>query len=560
MSLRDFLRILWVQKWVIVASLIVVVAGGSLYFARSVPIYSSTSTVRVNPAITGQTSSSASSIPTVVFGADVVTDPGVLKEIAAKAGVSVPTVAGSVSASSPTAGSVTLVTTAESPERAQILAAAGAAALVDKVNVEFAAASDQLQVDLNSTKNNIDALQKQYNASVGNQLLQAQLSLAVQRYQTIAGQIAAASTISQPAAIVADAGPGELTSASLFVVLTAAVLAGLVAGVGIGLLRFWLDGRIIAPQDVRAAVDYPVVGVLPKRKASSKDDFLVPLEAADGSASVEAFRALRTSTSALLLGSGRSVVVVTGVGNRVGTSTVATNLAASFARAGHSAVFASGDVRKQADESAVSAGQVATPDSAVAEGSQGPDPSAATKGGGAHAASAVNAADGVKSHHRLGMRHPRSPSSTIVDDATPDQALAEHDSLPRTEAAPSSNALPMSSTDRFDSPTGGDIANLRVLKSLVHPGEGTDALAGVGVQQVIERLREESELVVLDTPPVLAVSDALILAGYSDAVIVVAMSRRTRSRALARAVRRLEGANVTHIGIVINGAKRTDSA
>jgi len=103
-------------------------------------------------------------------------------------------------------------------------------------------------------------------------------------------------------------------------------------------------------------------------------------------------------------------------------------------------------------------------------------------------------------------------------------------------------------------PTG--VEGLSLLPSLVGNGEGPDGLASGRVRDLVDRLRVEADLVVMDSPAVLEFADAAILAGYADALLLVVRARRTRTRDLARALGVLRESNVTTAGAVVNRVKR----
>jgi capsular exopolysaccharide synthesis family protein len=70
--------------------------------------------------------------------------------------------------------------------------------------------------------------------------------------------------------------------------------------------------------------------------------------------------------------------------------------------------------------------------------------------------------------------------------------------------------------------------------------------------RVIERLKERYDLVVMDTPPVPLVSDALLLSDIVDGAVAVARAKKT-SRALTRRLaEQLEGAHINLIGWLLN--------
>jgi Mrp family chromosome partitioning ATPase len=64
--------------------------------------------------------------------------------------------------------------------------------------------------------------------------------------------------------------------------------------------------------------------------------------------------------------------------------------------------------------------------------------------------------------------------------------------------------------------------------------------------------RTEYDYVVVDTPPVLAVSDALTLSDYCDATILVIRAGVTTKKTVARARRELGQTRTGITGVVIN--------
>lgn len=76
----------------------------------------------------------------------------------------------------------------------------------------------------------------------------------------------------------------------------------------------------------------------------------------------------------------------------------------------------------------------------------------------------------------------------------------------------------------------------------------------VRFESALRHLRTLRSVVVVDTPPVLPVSDARLIAGRVDRVIVVAASGETRPAALRQTIQRLELAKAHVSGVVLNRA------
>jgi len=89
-----------------------------------------------------------------------------------------------------------------------------------------------------------------------------------------------------------------------------------------------------------------------------------------------------------------------------------------------------------------------------------------------------------------------------------------------------------------------------------HAGDETaEALSSPVMRQVIERVRDGYDAVVLDSPPVLAIVDAVVLSRYADGVLLVLDARRSRRRSVRRAVQTLRAVEAPILGIVFNRAR-----
>jgi receptor protein-tyrosine kinase/non-specific protein-tyrosine kinase len=82
-----------------------------------------------------------------------------------------------------------------------------------------------------------------------------------------------------------------------------------------------------------------------------------------------------------------------------------------------------------------------------------------------------------------------------------------------------------------------------------------DLLATHAMRRLIEELRGRYDRVVLDTPPVGSIADALILAPLADGVLVVARSGKVTRSALNHVLERLVNAGGRVMGVVLNRAR-----
>ncbi len=91
-----------------------------------------------------------------------------------------------------------------------------------------------------------------------------------------------------------------------------------------------------------------------------------------------------------------------------------------------------------------------------------------------------------------------------------------------------------------------------VLTSGPIPPNPSELLSSRAMTALLDRLLAEFDVVVLDTPPLIAVADGAILGRQVDGAIVVVDRTRTRRQQLVQAVDSLEKSGVTMLGVVLN--------
>jgi non-specific protein-tyrosine kinase len=99
------------------------------------------------------------------------------------------------------------------------------------------------------------------------------------------------------------------------------------------------------------------------------------------------------------------------------------------------------------------------------------------------------------------------------------------------------------------------VAGLSLLASGPLPPRPADILGSRRMEAVIARLRADADIVLFDTPPVVAVTDAAVLATKVDGVLLVFQAGKT-SRDRARQARQiLEKVKANIVGVVLNNAQ-----
>lgn len=105
-----------------------------------------------------------------------------------------------------------------------------------------------------------------------------------------------------------------------------------------------------------------------------------------------------------------------------------------------------------------------------------------------------------------------------------------------------------------------EIANLSVLTSGTIPPNPSELLASTRAGQLIEALEGQHDLVIIDTPPTGAVTDALSMAARASATIIVIEAGKTSARHVRHTIESLRAVGANVIGVVLNKAARRRSS
>jgi capsular exopolysaccharide synthesis family protein len=98
------------------------------------------------------------------------------------------------------------------------------------------------------------------------------------------------------------------------------------------------------------------------------------------------------------------------------------------------------------------------------------------------------------------------------------------------------------------------VPRLRLLPAGPLPPNPSEIMGTARMTELINSLKSAADVVILDTPPLVPVTDALVLSGRVDGVLMVASAGSTRRRHLTRATEYLEQADAPLIGAVLNNS------
>jgi succinoglycan biosynthesis transport protein ExoP len=96
------------------------------------------------------------------------------------------------------------------------------------------------------------------------------------------------------------------------------------------------------------------------------------------------------------------------------------------------------------------------------------------------------------------------------------------------------------------------LPNLSILPAGTPPPNPAELLASSNMRDVLEELRGQYDHIVVDTPPTLSVTDAVVLSPRADAIVLVIRSGQTTKQALRRSRDILAQVNAKVSGVLLN--------
>lgn len=292
-----------------------------------------------------------------------------------------------------------------------------------------------------------------------------------------------------------------------------AAMIGLLLGIVVALLVETLDTSIGAIEDVESLLNLPVIGIIPPidfddirtiirstipQLLDNPDiDHLSKLVTHYDPRSpvAEAYRALRTNVEKTRDAADAKTIMVTSSVLEEGKTTTAANLALAFAQMGRRTILVAADLRR-------------------------PD---------------IHRVFGLQKEPGLADVLTGSMSWEAATRGLSDILLGE---------------LPM---DIVMLTPGMD--NLHILPSGSNPLNPVELLSGTTMKELIRELRDNFDLVIIDTPPIIPVTDSAVMAEHTDGIILVYEVGKVGRDVLKRAKGHLDNVKADIWGIVMNDVK-----
>ena len=101
------------------------------------------------------------------------------------------------------------------------------------------------------------------------------------------------------------------------------------------------------------------------------------------------------------------------------------------------------------------------------------------------------------------------------------------------------------------------VENLSIMTSGPIPPNPSELLASKRFKELISNFEEHFDMIIIDTPPVLAVTDAVIMSNVVDGTILVTNVEKNNKHHLVKAKEVLQKSEANILGIVLNNVEKS---
>jgi receptor protein-tyrosine kinase len=308
------------------------------------------------------------------------------------------------------------------------------------------------------------------------------------------------------ASVLQQADQTNLTQPKIARNVALGVVLGLVLGVALAFFRESLDTRVRTTQEIRVRLGgIPLLARLatPPRRLRVANDLV--MQAEPDSNRAEAFRMLRANLAFTTLDREVNTIMVTSAVEQEGKSTTAANLALAIARSGQRVVLVDLNLRR---------------------------PLLA----------------------RLFSLNGPGLTQVALGRVPVDQALVRI-----SMTGPDNPMSPEGTTNGHGNGSAEVTAVLDVLPSGPLPPDPGEFVSTHALAEILKSLQERADLVLIDTPAVLHVGDAMAVSSNVDGILVVVRMEVARRHVLAELERQLATVPTPVLGVVVTGTEEKEA-
>jgi polysaccharide biosynthesis transport protein len=512
MELRTYFEILWRRKWLVLVTLLLTVSATAVLTYLTPSAYLSATTLRVatigggvegSRTDIGYTERLMNTYVRIVTGASVRNQIKEALQLPERPSITVESI--------PNTELMKLNAEASTPVIAQQVAAAAAEILIKQSRELYTGTGqtteeilrrqiDQAEAELATSRSEYDKLAAAATPDTARLDTAGQtIELKERTYTTLLDQyervrlrdalLANTVSVVEPASL-----PEGPSTPRRDLNLALALIAGIIGGMGLALLFDTLDTTLYTVRQIETATRLPPIGRIPATAglATLMDTPATPATLV----AQEAFRRLRVNLLASTTAATGQAIMVTSATPGEGKSTVVANLAIAMARSGRRVVVVDCDLYLPTQ------------------------------------------------HKFFKLANECGLTTVLLKQATVVGALQES-AFPNLAVITSGPPLPTSTA----------IASLRQLAPKAHVQQleqGAELLGLVGMKCAIEELKEQFDVVLLDTPALLSVADAAVVAPLVDQVLLVVACTQTQRSDLRAVNEQLETVKLDAIRLVVN--------
>ncbi|WP_201628755.1 polysaccharide biosynthesis tyrosine autokinase [Psychrobacter maritimus] len=380
--------------------------------------------------------------------------------------------------------------------------------LVIQINEQLAVLNDRKN-EIDDTIAGLPEIQREFLQLSADSTINREIYLTLlKNYEQLkivkAGQIGFARIIDLPISTYRAIAPKKLQ------IIILATLLGAMLGTMLVLLKNMLRNVVKDPERIEAKTGVPVVATIPRsplltrlrRNKKAPNRLLAYVD--NNSLSYEAIKSLRTNLMFGMPVQGRAgqrakVILITGESPGVGKSFISSNLTEVFAQLDKKVLIIDADMRL---------GEL---------------------------------------HKTFSMSQDNGLADYLSQDTT--HLSRDNSEVSKIVATQDANSLAS-----FIHPTGID--NIDFMPRGQHPRNPASLLANGSFDHLMTELNLHYDYIIIDSPPILAASDAMILAQHADKVLMVTRYDDSIEGQLVYAVNQMNKANIQVDGIILNDVQQ----